>query len=406
MLIEFSFNRKLLFLLIFPIFKISGKPIRKIYINNDNYLFRIFRLFLSNELSFIFLLIIKCINKSKKKEISSNEHEHEKIEEKSEEKADEENNVFKIIDNEINKSKRKNKFKSIMFLLLLSILNLCSYFFNYYVGKENVRFSRNTIGIIYEIIILYILSSIILKEKYYKHHYLSIIIICLSLIGLFILYCKELDNEKYSIYNAFWYYIVYYILYGNFNVFLKKYFIVYFFSIYHVLLIIGGFVCVPMLIYDIITFYVNKDISGIIIGFIDNINDIQSIFLFIIDLIFTFISNLGIFWTIYYFTPFHLIICEFISELLNYYIDMIDYPSNYITEFIYEPNNIIIFSIIFVINLICSLIFNEIIILKFCKLEYYTKKYIKIRATMDVSAIFLDEDSKEHENESLINNAD
>ena len=57
-------------------------------------------------------------------------------------------------------------------------------------------------------------------------------------------------------------------------------------------------------------------------------------------------------------------------------------------------------------NLICSLIFNEIIILKFCKLEYYTKKYIKIRATMDVSAIFLDEDSKEHENESLINNAD
>ena len=119
MLIEFSFNRKLLFLLIFPIFKISGKPIRKIYINNDNYLFRIFRLFLSNELSFIFLLIIKCINKSKKKEISSNEHEHEKIEEKSEEKTDEENNVFKIIDNEINRSKRKNKFKSIMFLLLL-----------------------------------------------------------------------------------------------------------------------------------------------------------------------------------------------------------------------------------------------------------------------------------------------
>ena len=146
-----------------------------------------------------------------------------------------------------------------------------------------------------------------------------------------------------------------------------------------------------MLIYDIITFYVNKDISGIIIGFIDNINDIQSIFLFIIDLIFTFISNLGIFWTIYYFTPFHLIICEFISELLNYYIDMIDYPSNYITEFIYEPNNIIIFSIIFVINLICSLIFNEIIILKFCNLEYNTKKYIKDRAQLDVNSLLIED---------------
>ena len=42
--------------------------------------------------------------------------------------------------------------------------------------------------------------------------------------------------------------------------------------------------------------------------------------------------------------------------------------------------------------------------MKFCKLEYYTKKYIKIRATMNVSAIFSDEDSKEHENELLINN--
>ena len=47
----------------------------------------------------------------------------------------------------------------------------------------------------------------------------------------------------------------------------------------------------------------------------------------------------------------------------------------------------IIFSIIFFINLICSLIFNEIIILTFCKLEHETKKYIKDRAELDVNSL-------------------
>ena len=48
---------------------------------------------------------------------------------------------------------------------------------------------------------------------------------------------------------------------------------------------------------------------------------------------------------------------------------------------------IIIFSVIFFINLICSLIFNEIIILTFCKLEHETKKYIKDRAELDVNSL-------------------
>ena len=82
---------------------------------------------------------------------------------------------------------------------------------------------------------------------------------------------------------------------------------------------------------------------------------------------------------------------------------MIDHPSNYISIFAYEDNNKIIFSIVFVINLICSLIFNEIIILKFCELEYYTKKYIKDRAIIDVSALLLDEDALERDNELSIN---
>ena len=58
-----------------------------------------------------------------------------------------------------------------------------------------------------------------------------------------------------------------------------------------------------------------------------------------------------------------------------------------------------IFSVVFFINLICSLIFNEIIILKFCNLEYYTKKYIKDRAKIDVSSLFMKDDLIDIENE-------
>ena len=396
MFIEFTFEPKLLFILIYPIFKVSEQPIINLYMKKDNDLFKIFRIFLSNVFSFIFLLILKCKNKSNKNEIITDENE--KIEECNE---------VKLADIEFINTTKKNRIKSILFIFLLSILYAGSYFFNYYVRKTIIIICRNSIGIIYEIIVFYILSLLILKEKYYKHHFLSISIICLTLIILFITYVLQVNDSDYSIYNALWYYLVYYSLYGLFDILLKKYFLIYFYSIYFVLLIIGAFVCIPMLIYDIIAYFLNRNISGVIIGFINNTNSVKSVFLFILHLLFLFISNLGLFWTIYYFTPFHLIICEFILELLNYYIKLIQYKLNgsgttTIFSFLFTTHNIVIFTIVFFINFICSLIFNEIIILKLFKLEYYTKKYIKFRAESDVNTLMVMQDSLNSDND-LVN---
>ena len=392
MLIEFTFDPKLLYILIFPFFREIEKIFEKLFDIRINKLFNLFRVFLSNEFAFIFLLIFKFMNKSTKKEDIIDENE----------KNDEPSSTI-LVEKEINNVKKKNKIKSILFLFLLSALIFGSYIFNYFTRKENIRQCRNSIGLIYEILILYILSLLILKEKYYKHHYISIAPVCVSLIVLFIKYLKQFDNPEYSIYNVFWYYLVYYVLYCSFDVLLKKYFLVYFYSIYFVLLIIGAFVCIPLLIYDIVAYFVNKDASGIIIALIDNINSFTRFLLFLVDLIFTFIANLGLFWTIYYFTPFHLIICEFISELIFYYIQLIQFKvyGNANFQFLYETNNIIIFSVIFFINILCSFIFNEIIILKFCKLEYYTKKYIKDRAQNDVDSLFVKNDSIKSENELI-----
>ena len=326
MFLEFTFDLKLLFIIIFPIFKEIERFISKLFIvkGKDHNLFKIFRLFLCNEFAFVFLLIFKCMNKSHKKEIILDENEKNEENEKNDDfDKNDENSAIRIVEGEMQTVRVQNQIKSIIYLFLLSGLYFGAYIFNYLVRQNILRRCRNSIGIIYEIVILYVLSLLILKEKYHKHHYLSISIIVLTLTALFIIYINKLNDS--SIYNAFWYYLVYYILYGSFNILIKKYFLVYFYSIYFVLLLIGAFVCVPLLLYDIIAFFVNKDVSGVLIGFANNVNSVKSVFLFIVDLLFLFISNLGIFWTIYYFTPFYLIISEFISELLNYYIQLIQY---------------------------------------------------------------------------------
>ena len=404
MLIEFTFNPKLLCILVFPIFKelerfISGQILK----DKDHNLFKIFRILLSNQFSIIFLLIFKCKNKSQKKDISQEETPEKDNE--NEEKDERTSSAITMAETEIKRSNKKKKIKSILFLCLLSILYFCSYFYNYYVRNSIFRLCRNSIGIIFEIIILYLLSFFILKAKYYKHHYFSISVILITLIVLFILYLKQVNDSEYSIYNSIWYYFVYYCLYGSFNILIKKYLSVYYYSLYFILLIMSTFSCFLMLFYDIVAFFANRKLSGIIVSFAENLNSVGSVFLFIVDLLFLFISNLGMFWTIYYFTPFHLIIVEFISELINYYIKLIQYKQGQVIDngkydFIFNTNNIALFSVIFLINLICSLIFNEIFILKFCKLEYNTKKYIKERAENDISSIFVENISVNSSNDN------
>ena len=194
MLFEFTFNKKLLFLLIFPIFNQIDSIVYNIYIKKDNNLFIIFRTFLSYEFSIIFLIISKYKNKYKKENSRS-----DSIEEIN---TNNENiNVENIIDVEYKKMKNKKRIRSILLLILISTTNVCASFFNFYVGDNNVKFSRNTIGIIYEIIIFIILSYIFLKQKFYRLHYLICIIMILSLIGLFINYSVQL-KDKYEYYKV------------------------------------------------------------------------------------------------------------------------------------------------------------------------------------------------------------
>jgi hypothetical protein len=279
-------------------------------------------------------------------------------------------------------------------------LDFIAYFVNLYDynTKDINKIFLNSIGIFFEIINFGLLSFFILKQKYYRHHFFSFGIIFFCLIILFIIYSVKIRFNPIVIL----YFFSYTLLYSLYDVLGKKYLDTFFESPYYMLFIIGLINSTVLLLYDVIAFYINEDYSGVIKGFRDNVDSFMNFFYFFVELILEFISTIGIWLTIYYFTPLHFIISDFISEIIKFYIRVIQRKKNSSDDESQEDDNnnsvIIIFSIIYLINVICSLIFNEIIILNIFNLEFYTKKYIRKRESIDSSLLI---QSYTSENESV-----
>ena len=139
---------------------------------------------------------------------------------------------------------------------------------------------------------------------------------------------------------------------------------------YFIMLIIGVIDGTLLLIFDIITFSVNPDNDGIIKGFNDSINNIGKVFALILYLILKFFQNLGFWLTIYYYSPCHTFISEYISNFVFYVKEVIKKED----EFYSTKTNAIIFIISYIFITFFMLIFNEVIIINICRMDYYTKK--------------------------------
>ena len=376
MLIEFEkFNSKLLILLIFSIFN-PLKRIIEVKINDNNY-FEMFRFYLSYTLSFIFILIIKKRTKNNKKNIEIN-YIAKTNNSKKENWINPQDNVKKEI--------KKEKFhKQIFFIILLVLIWLILNIFNIifkaiYSGKDinNILFiGKQSIGILFEIIYFILLSIFILKKKIYKHHLMSLIVISVNISLLIFSFGTCFPD---NIIEVILYYFFSSFLFCLYYVVVKKYLNLFSNSPYNIMFNIGIISIIILFIYDIIAFLIcrndNTNIHGIIYGFKNNL-ELSFIFFFILDIIFNFLSNIGIWLTVYYFSPFHYIISESISEYLYYTYDC------YINKTGYKLKDKIIYSIVYIINLIFFLIFNEIIILNFCGLSHNIKKNIEDRESMD-----------------------
>ncbi len=379
MFIEFGeINRKLLILIIYPIFIQLRKFIKKQI--NDNHFFDLFRFYFSYLLSIIFVLIIKHRSRSSITTVKS--HSSKEI-------------IYNGVNNPVwvNPLKiqeenllKEKKIKSIIYIILLTIIGLLTNIF-YFVfriinndEKNNLlSLGKQSIGAFFQIIYFLILSKIILKKRVYKHHFISLIIIIFNLLLLIINYCKCFKGESVSI---FIFYFFYYFLFSLSYIYGKKYLNIFYASPYSLMIKIGGISLIIIMIYDIIAYIIcennNTDFHGIIIGFKNNFN-FSAICFFLLDIIFYFLSNIGILLTIYYFIPFHYIISESISEYIYYAYDcFLTDNSNYKTV------DIIIYMITYIIILFFSLVFNEIIILNFCNLSYNIKKNIEKRELEDI----------------------
>ena len=379
MWIELSeFNLKLFIPLIFPVFKRIQDLTKKLYIKkgyDDHTLFKTFRYYLCHILAFVPLLIVYYRTKKAENDlIEIKEENTEKLE--SVKTLTHNDTLFKtntIADLKVANT-RKKRMKSYIFLGGLCILSLFCYYYRYFFEKYSAREFKQSMGIFFDIGGYIVLSMLILKQKLYFHNFVSMGIIAVLLIVLFIMTTVCIE-DKNSIWKSFIYYLFYILLFILYDVLKKKYMNMFFNTPYFMMLVIGIFGCVFVLIYDFIAFLIDNNKEEVAKGFRENINDAGKAFALILDLIIHFIWNLGLWLTIYYLTPCHIFMSEYISEYI-YYIQDVNNPPN--PKF-YKTHNVVIFSIFAFINFCCCLVFNEVVILNFFNLDYNTKKRIQER---------------------------
>ena len=393
MLIGFSkVNSKLLILAIFPLID----PIRKIFDekredkSNDNNFFKLFRFYLSYVLSIIFIIIIKFREKDEKrnkiinklKTINFTKNKDEKVDAKSDGQSW--INPQDKVKSDLKKERVSKKVMYIGFLIaILLILNIFNIIFRDIFSDEGWNFilhiGKQSFGVFFEIIFFITLSIYAMKYKIYRHHFVSLIVILLNLILLMISFIICFPDCTIQ---TIIYYFFYSFLFCLYCILGKKYLNLFSNSPYNIMLSIGIVSIIILFIFDIIMFslfdnndnYINK--YGIILGF-KKMTNILSIYVFIFDVICNFFSNIGLWLTIYYYSPFHYIISESMSEYLFILYDFIIFKRDY------KFSDIILYTIIYIINFTFFLIFNEIIILKFCGLNYNIKENIEEREIID-----------------------
>ena len=306
-------------------------------------------------------------------------------------------NVIEINIMDKNKKKYKNK-KNKNFACVFIILFIANFIHAF---KQNIeiekQFKQNLV-IMLEIMFLFIFSKIILNITMISHQVISIIFIFLCLITFLIeTICQTYNNSPGIIYfktTLFYFFVQLFFILGD--VFGKLYLENYNDNTYLFLLKLGIFGLLLTLPIDLISYAISSEnkFSGIIQGFSDN-----NILHIGLDILFGFLFQIGLWNTLYYFTIFHFIIIEIITELfkigLNIYNTKTNDDKN--DDKVYSDVQIYTFLILCPFIIIAILIFNENIILKCCNLNYNTKQAIINREERENNLI--DENIKQEEQE-------
>ena len=364
---EFSFTSyKIIFIFLFPIFGVIYNRIRDKNAIYKNEYFYIQLYFISYLFSFIPLLIYMIIYRKNKDKNNENLDTPQKNEES--------NFNQNIIQQEIEKRK---KYHILIGLFIIIFLCFAAVAFRHFDFEGNS--DKKTIGLVYKIPILFLLSRFILKDRFYKHHYITIVINIMTLLTKYLLGVIQANAEEYIKIHV-WLYFLFALSHSLLLVAGKFFMEKYNATPYILMITIGAIVSFILISIATIKYLITSE-SDIFSGFNNYIISFKTFLLFMADIISQFIYNLGAWITVFYFSPLHTIISENAIEI---YYNIYDFKSNkaYWEESGYKWNTWVIPSVL-VINLIFSLIFNEIIILKCCKLDFYTRKKIEEREKKD-----------------------
>lgn len=254
------------------------------------------------------------------------------------------------------------------------------------IGKEKMEIKddyRQTIVVLSELLFLIVFSMIFLKYTIYIHQKICLIFFSICLVIFFInsLIYKNFDFSSF-VQNASYYFSTQ-LFFCLANVLGKKYLDLFIENVYLFMFKIGILCLIPILIYDIIIELFFNDTNSVYHGIIPYmillIKNPSKIYLFFSDLFFGFIWEVSLWLTIYYFTPCHFIILDAMGEFIETIINILT-PIHQIE---YSTTQKITFFILYPIFIFFILVFNEIILLNFCQLDYYTRYKIILRQKSD-----------------------
>ena len=350
--------------LIFPFIYPITYQIRNIMHQNNKPFYDIFINYLGYLLSGIVYLIIKYRSKN-------NYNDKETLFINQNNDCTEKKNTFTQIGEYNQKNKEKKVKGKYLYLLKLSLLYLVPMFIIAYAHKYiNYKFLSNIY--LFFIIFYYILfSRIILLLKIYSHQILSIIIIliCIPILIIFYFINENIKDEN-LLFNSFLILITG-ALFSLYNILEKRYYNKYMDSPYHFMFFIGLIslcILIPYELFTIIFFGEDTNFNGILYQMKNNFKSYSFLYLLLLlaDLLCSFFWIAGIHLIFYFLQPCHFIISESISQIISTFI------AGHIKN--YSIGNKISIYILYIIIVVSSLIYNEVIIINIGNLSTNTKK--------------------------------
>ena len=383
MIIEFgALNYKLLLPLLNPILH----QIRKLYLDTETSmpLYDYFLNIISYLLSGIVYLIILYRSKSHNKQPTSKNPASKPT------AIDE----IYLENKNIIMQRKVKKFISIFLLSLINMIPMISKILIslYLKNHQSYKPFTESFGVMSAIIFFPLFSKVCLSSHIYRHQIISLILISFcSLIFLFIEIYQ--NNVFFNLIPPLIYFIIYYGFYALYDSLLKKHFEMHLNDPYQLMFFVGLFSFILLIPLDLLSFFIYGNNENEIYG-LDIINSsiilinkhkLLSILLFLFDLVTGFFWLGGVILTIYYFTPCHLIISITFSQFLSRLAEWMELSKNLMYKKDIGDKWYMAFIYIFLYCIInfSSLLYNEVIIIRFCSLEKNTSKYISLRERLE-----------------------